>query len=153
VEALQRALGKGDQANRKIQARQPGRRLHQMRQVLEIGHDVLALANSAHGGNQADGGIGLDHEAPPMESGTSCASTSEMTASASPRISSSVRSWMGCGTKTRAGSKPSALDCAAAADANSAEATNTPGNPSASSSVMSCTLHDVQLPQSASASI
>ena len=42
---------------------------------------------------------------------------------------------------------------ASAAWTNSAEATNTPGTPRSSRSLMSCTLHDVQLPQSASASI
>jgi hypothetical protein len=36
---------------------------------------------------------------------------------------------------------------------NSADATNTPGTPRDSKSTMSCTLHDVQLPQSARASM
>ena len=49
--------------------------------------------------------------------------------------------------------KPSDVDWASAAWTNSADATNTPGTPRSSRSLMSCTLHDVQLPQSASASI
>ena len=78
---------------------------------------------------------------------------SSKAASAYSRISSSVRSWIGWGTKTRALGKPSAVACASAATTNSADATNTPGRPLASRSLMSCTLHDVQLPQSARASI
>ena len=65
VETLQRALGKGNQSHRQIQARQPGCRLHQVRQMLEVEHDVLALANAAHGGDEADGRIRLDHKGPP----------------------------------------------------------------------------------------
>ena len=48
---------------------------------------------------------------------------------------------------------PSDVLCATAACTNSADATNTPGTPRRSMSAMSCTLHDVQLPQSASASM
>ena len=56
--------------------------------------------------------------------------------------------------KTRAiVANPSDVDCASAACSNSADATNTLGTPRISRSLMSCTLHDVQLPQSASASI
>ena len=69
------------------------------------------------------------------------------------RISSSVRSWIGWGTNTRALGKPSATAWASAALTNSADATKTPGTPRISRSLMSCTLHDVQLPQSASASM
>jgi hypothetical protein len=76
-----------------------------------------------------------------------------MAASAKARISSSLRSWIGCGTKTEAAGNPRAADWAAAPVTNSWDATNTPGTPRLSKSVMSCTLHDVQLPQSASASM
>src|SRR5215471_10830894 len=47
--------------------------------------------------------------------------------SASVRISSSVRSWIGCGTKTRAGAAPSARAWASAASTNSVDATKTMG--------------------------
>ena len=59
----------------------------------------------------------------------------------------------GVGTNTRAGSKPSAWAWETAASTNTSEATKTAGHHWISSSTMSCTLHDVQLPQSASASI
>ena len=48
---------------------------------------------------------------------------------------------------------PRATDWAAPAEMNSSVATNTPGTPRSSKSEMSCTLHDVQLPQSANASM
>ena len=48
---------------------------------------------------------------------------------------------------------PRLADCACAAEMNPTVATNTPGIPRRSRSLMSCTLHDVQLPQSANASI
>jgi hypothetical protein len=76
-----------------------------------------------------------------------------MAASAKARISLSLRSWMGWATKTDAAGNPNASDCAAAPVMNSADATNTPGTPLFSKSAMSCTLHDVQLPQSARASM
>ena len=69
VEALQRAFGERDQPHRQIQAGQPGRGLDQVRQVLEVDHDVLALADAAHGGNQADGGVGFDHASAPPRMG------------------------------------------------------------------------------------
>ena len=50
---------------------------------------------------------------------------SSTAASARARISSSVRSWMGCGTNTPAGSKPSARAWARAGSRNSVEATKT----------------------------
>jgi len=49
--------------------------------------------------------------------------------------------------------KPRAPAWAAAASTNSVDATNTAGRPRPSRSAMSCTLHDVHEPQSASASI
>ena len=52
-----------------------------------------------------------------------------------------------------AGSAPRARAWASAASVNATVATNMPGTPRASRSAMSCTLHDVQLPQSARASI
>lgn len=77
-----------------------------------------------------------------------------MMASAFARISSSFASWMGWGTKMRRTSgSPSAFDCASAAVTNSVDAMNTAGIPWISNHVVSCTLHVVQLPQSARASI
>src|SRR6185295_17162072 len=66
VEPLQRALGEGDKPHGQIEARQPSRRLHEVRQVLEIDRDVLALADAAHGGDETDGGVRFDHELLPM---------------------------------------------------------------------------------------
>ncbi len=68
-------------------------------------------------------------------------------------ISVSLRSWMGCLVSTAAASKPSDDDWACTADAKWTVETNTPGVPRRSMSLMSCTLHDTQEPQSASASI
>ena len=60
---------------------------------------------------------------------------------------------MGCSVNSPADGKPSALDWDSAAETKGADATNTPGVPRLSRSLMSCTLHVVQLPQSANASI
>ena len=68
-------------------------------------------------------------------------------------ISSSVRSWMGWRVSTAAASKPSDSACASTAGAKWTVETNTPGTPRRSMSLMSCTLHDTQEPQSASASM
>ena len=57
------------------------------------------------------------------------AMTSSTTLSASARISSSVRSWMGWRTKQRFASMPRALACAAAACLNPLEAIDTEGTP------------------------
>ena len=73
-------------------------------------------------------------------------------ASASAAISSSVRSWIGWATNTPRTGEPSAARWVSAASMNSEEATNTEGMPRRSRSSRSCTLHDVQLPQSARAS-
>ena len=67
VECLKSSLGKGDQSDRKVEAREPGRRLHHVREVLEVDLDVPALADAAHGGDQADGGVGFDHSLAPLE--------------------------------------------------------------------------------------
>ena len=61
VESLQRAFRDGDQAHRKAEARQPRRRLDEVRQVLQVDLDVLALADAAHGGDEANGRVWLDH--------------------------------------------------------------------------------------------
>ena len=61
VEALQRALGHGDQPDRQVQAGQPRCRLDQVRQVLEVDSDILAAADAAHRRHQAKGLIRLDH--------------------------------------------------------------------------------------------
>ncbi len=63
--------------------------------------------------------------------------------------SSGVRFWIGCGTQTSAGLKPSAFACALAPGLNSTEATAHPGMPRLSRVEMSCKLHDVHDPQSA----
>src|SRR2546425_2603008 len=63
VERLQRALGERDQPHGNVERRQPRGRFHQVAQVLEVDLDVLALADAAHGGDETDGGVGLDHAA------------------------------------------------------------------------------------------
>ena len=60
---------------------------------------------------------------------------------------------MGWRTKQRFASIPSALACAAAACLNPLEAIATEGTPWISNHTVSCKLHVVQEPQSASASI
>ena len=65
VEALKRSLGDGDQPHREVEAGQPGRGLHQVSQVLEVGPDVLSLADASHGGYQTDGCVWADHLATP----------------------------------------------------------------------------------------
>ena len=62
--------------------------------------------------------------------------------------SSAVRFWIGCGTKTTAGSKPRAFDCTSTASVNPVVTTETPGMPRLSKLMRSCRLHDVQEPQS-----
>src|SRR5215470_9320858 len=62
---------------------------------------------------------------------------------------SGVRFCTGCATQTMAGSKPSDLDCAAAAGLNASEITAHPGMPRRSRAAISCKLHDVHEPQSA----
>jgi hypothetical protein len=61
VEALQRALGHGDEAHGQVEATQPRRRGHEVVEVLEIAADVLAPADAPHRGDQPDGLVGLDH--------------------------------------------------------------------------------------------
>ena len=60
-ESLQAALGDADQPHRKVHARQPGRGLDHVRDVLEIPADLLAPADPAHRRDQSDGLVGLDH--------------------------------------------------------------------------------------------
>ena len=62
---------------------------------------------------------------------------------------SGVRFCIGCATQTMAGSKPSDLDCAAAAGLNASEITAHPAMPRRSRAAISCKLHDVHEPQSA----
>src|SRR5712691_10222589 len=45
----------------KVEAREPGGGLHEVREVVEVDLDVLALADPPDGGDQTDGGVGLDH--------------------------------------------------------------------------------------------
>ena len=52
-----------------------------------------------------------------------------MASTAMASSSSGVRFWIGCGTQTTAGAKPSERACAAAASRNSVVATRPPGMP------------------------
>src|SRR2546426_8162949 len=61
VERLQCALREGDEAHGQVEAREPGGGLHEMGEVVEVELDVLALADPPDGGDQTDGGVGLDH--------------------------------------------------------------------------------------------
>ena len=81
------------------------------------------------------------------------ATTDSTMSSAIACISASVRSCTGCGVNAVATSNPRARDWAVAASRKGSEATTTPGSPRRSRSSMSCTLHVVHEPQSASASI
>jgi len=84
----------------------------------------------------------------------SLATTSAMTASARSSISAGVRSWIGWGTNTASKSgRPRRLACTLAAVRNTSVAKGTEGTPFSSSRTLSCKLHVVQEPQSASASI
>src|SRR5207248_8411158 len=56
VERLERALGERDEAHGQIEAREPRRGLHEMREVLEVDLDVLAAPDAPDGGYEADGG-------------------------------------------------------------------------------------------------
>ncbi len=60
---------------------------------------------------------------------------------------------MGWATNTLAGDMPRDLPWAAAASINSSDATKPDGSPLLSKSMMSCKLHEVHEPQSASPSI
>jgi hypothetical protein len=51
VEALQRALGDGDEADRNVEVRQPERCLGQAFQMLQVLLDVLAAANAPSSGS------------------------------------------------------------------------------------------------------
>src|SRR5260370_22770268 len=62
VEALQGAFGDRDEAPRQVQAGQPRCGLDQVREVLEVRLDLVAVTDAAHGGDQAQGLIRLDHE-------------------------------------------------------------------------------------------
>src|SRR3984893_9561189 len=61
IEALQRALGDGDEADRNVEVRQPERRLGQAFQMLQILLDVLAATNAPEARDQSNRGIGFDH--------------------------------------------------------------------------------------------
>jgi len=53
VEALQRAFGDRDEPDRQVQAGQPRCGLDQVRQVLEVRRDLIAVTDASHGGYQA----------------------------------------------------------------------------------------------------
>ena len=81
------------------------------------------------------------------------ATMSSTTRSARVSISCCVWSWIGCSTYTASKSGlPSAAACARAGRVNSCVATGTAGMPQFSSWIVSCKLHVVHDPQSASAS-
>jgi len=52
VERLQAALRNGDQAYRQVEAGQPGRRLEQVRDVLQVAADIGASANTTDRRNE-----------------------------------------------------------------------------------------------------
>src|SRR5260370_33636456 len=62
VEALEGAFGDRDEAHWQVQAGQPRGGLDQVREVLEVRLDLVAVTDAAHGGDQAQGLIRLDHE-------------------------------------------------------------------------------------------
>ena len=62
VKRLQRTFGKGDQTNRQVKPGEPTRRFDDMALMFDVAHDVFALGNPPHGGNQADGIERLDHD-------------------------------------------------------------------------------------------
>src|SRR5438309_4018047 len=61
VERLQGTLRESDEAHGQVEAREPGGGLHEVGEVVEVDLDVLALADPSDGGDQTDGGVGLDH--------------------------------------------------------------------------------------------
>jgi hypothetical protein len=63
-EALEGALGDRDQSHRQVEAGQPRRGRHHLGDVVEVAPDLRAPAHAAHGRDQADCGVGLDHGAP-----------------------------------------------------------------------------------------
>ena len=63
VETLQGAFGDRDEPHRQVQAGQPRRSLDEVREMLEVRLDLVTVADAAHGGYQAQGLIGLDHDA------------------------------------------------------------------------------------------
>ncbi len=65
VEALQAALRNDQEADRNVEARQPGGGLGQVAKVLDVFHDVGAGADAPHGRDQADAIIRRDHGLPP----------------------------------------------------------------------------------------
>src|SRR5204862_7430888 len=69
IECLEATLGHGDQANRYIQARQPGGSFDQVRNVVQVFLDVGAVADAPDSWDQSDGGIGLGHTSPQVRIG------------------------------------------------------------------------------------
>src|SRR5439155_20477928 len=61
VEGLERALREGDETHGNGEAREPGRRLHQVTEVVEVDLDVAPLADPAHGRDQPHRHVRLDH--------------------------------------------------------------------------------------------
>ncbi len=63
-ESLQAPLRNADEAHRQVHAREPGSCLDHVRDVLEVDHDLVAPADAAHGLDQADRLVRLDHRRP-----------------------------------------------------------------------------------------
>src|SRR5437870_4109019 len=61
VKRLQGTFRDRDQADRKVEARQPCSRLDQVRQMIEVDLDVLPLADASTCWNEADCGVRADH--------------------------------------------------------------------------------------------
>ena len=61
VERLQSTFGKGDEPDRKVQAGEPGGRLDEMGQVLQVDLDISPGADAPHGGDETNSRIGFDH--------------------------------------------------------------------------------------------
>ncbi|MGV6876190.1 hypothetical protein ACUSIJ_26365 [Pseudochelatococcus sp. B33] len=66
VEALEPPFGDDQQTHRNIEARQPGGGLGQMTQMIDVRHDVFALANAPHGRDQTNAIVRLDHGVVPF---------------------------------------------------------------------------------------
>src|SRR5207247_7980990 len=65
VERLQGTLRERDEPHRNVEAREPGGRLHEVREVLEVELDVPALPDTTHGGDEPDGRVRFDHSLAP----------------------------------------------------------------------------------------
>ena len=65
VESLQRTLGKSDEAHRKVERREPRRRLHHVAMVIDVAHDLRSSRHAPHRRDQPHCVVRLDHRAHP----------------------------------------------------------------------------------------